>query len=67
MELDEKKKALREVIDNLTERDIIEIGVTTSIRDTYTSRNYNLNIVKEGKMVEIPIEDNFGDMFDDME
>ena len=55
MNLKNKKKALKRMIDDLTETDIIEIRASSNAFDNYAEEKYHIKVIKEGRLKPIQV------------
>ncbi|MFH1607202.1 MAG: hypothetical protein ABIC91_07670 [Nanoarchaeota archaeon] len=54
MNLEDKKKTIKRIIDNLNERDTVQIYASASICDNLSEQNYDIRVVKNGKLRIMP-------------
>ncbi|MBU0667024.1 MAG: hypothetical protein ABIC91_07305 [Nanoarchaeota archaeon] len=55
MNLKNKKKALKRIIDDLSETDIVEIRASNNAFDNYAEEKYHIKVVKDGRLKPIQI------------
>jgi hypothetical protein len=55
MNLEEKRKTIKKIIEELDQTDIIEIRANSNAFDSYSEQRYNINIIKQGRLLPMQI------------